>query len=612
MREIVPARFPLFERHGSARKIFLDPAGRALDSAGFISIVSRAEQLSQDLLFLVGGHDGLPPEWRERADLLLSLSPMTFPHELARAMLLEQVYRAFTTLRGHPYPAITDCNKLLSVLLSLVGIQKHFGGVQALRSGNLNVAEGEVHLLMGENGAGKSTLMKVVAGLCKRDAGEMLWRGQSVSFAKPSEAAAQGIAMVHQESLLAPHLSVAENIYLGREERSFGGWIRRSKIAAQARRLIADNGFPLDADAQVGRLSPAGKQLVEICRAIAFGSSLLIFDEPTSSLSDAETRDVFRIVRSLRARNMGVVYITHRLEELRSIGDRVTILRDGSTIHSCRLNELSHDALIQQMVGRAVDRVTRRQSAVPGETLLKVRDLCRGMLQDINLEVKAGEIVGLAGLMGAGRTELCRVLFGLDAATAGTVEVAGRIVKPRSPRDAVESGVALIPEDRQTSGLVLQMPIANNISMPDLNRVSRFGLLQKKAESNLAIEFRDRLRIKCSSTQQRAGKLSGGNQQKIVIAKWMARGARVFLFDEPTRGIDVGAKQEVFEEMSRLARSGAAVLMVSSELPELLLMADRILVMACGRIRGELACPATAEAVMRLAGPPGATLAATA
>ncbi len=491
------------------------------------------------------------------------------------------------------------------MLLSLAGIQKRYGGVRALRDGNLNIAEGEVHLLMGENGAGKSTLMKIVAGLAKRDGGEMLWRGESVSFSKPAEAAALGIAMVHQESLLAPHLSVAENIYLGREERAIGGWIRGSKIIEGARRLIADNGFPLDADAQVGRLSPAGKQLVEICRAIAFGSSLLIFDEPTSSLSDAETREVFRIVRSLRARNMGVVYITHRLEELRSIGDRVTILRDGATIHSCRLDELTHDSLIQHMVGRTVDQVTRREKLVAGETLLKVQGVCRGMVQDINLELKGGEIVGLAGLMGAGRTELCRVLFGLDGATSGTVEVAGSLVKPRTPRDAVQTGVALIPEDRQSSGLILQMPIANNVTMPDLNRVSRFGLLQKKAENTLAAEFTGRLRIKCSSTQQRAGKLSGGNQQKIVIAKWMARGARVFLFDEPTRGIDVGAKQEVFEEMSRLARAGAAVLMVSSELPELLLMADRILVMAGGRIRGELACPTTAEAVMKLAAPDG-------
>ena len=495
------------------------------------------------------------------------------------------------------------CNKLLIVLLSLSGIQKRFGGVQALRSAGLNVAAGEVHLLMGENGAGKSTLMKIVAGLSQRDGGEMLWRGQSLSFSRPAEAAAQGIAMVHQESLLAPHLSVAENIYLGREKRLFGGWVSRSKIAASARHLIAENGFRLDADAQVGRLSPAGKQLVEICRAIALGSSLLIFDEPTSSLSEAETKEVFRIVRNLKERNMGVVYITHRLEELRSVGDKVTIMRDGATVHSCPLKELTRDALVQHMVGRTVDQVTRRDTVTPGETRLTLRNIFSGMLQDINLEIKAGEIVGLAGLMGAGRTELCRVLFGLDSARSGTLEVAGRPIRPRTPREAVKAGVALIPEDRQTSGLILQMPIANNVSMPDLNRVSRFGFLQKGAEARLADGYRDRLRIRCSSTQQRAGKLSGGNQQKVVIAKWVARGARVFLFDEPTRGIDIGAKQEVFEEMSQLAREGAAVLMVSSELPELLLMADRIVVMASGRIRGELPCPTTAEAVMKLAAP---------
>lgn len=489
------------------------------------------------------------------------------------------------------------------MLLSLVGIQKRFGGVQALRDANLNVAAGEIHLLMGENGAGKSTLMKIVAGLAQRDGGEMLWRGRSVSFDRPAEAAAQGIAMVHQESLLAPHLSVADNIFLGRERLGPLGWVRPSRIASQARQLIADNGFPLDASAQVSRLSPAGKQMVEICRAIAFGSSLLIFDEPTSALSDAETNEVFRIVRNLRARNMGVVYITHRLEELRCIGDRVTVLRDGATVHSGPLTDLSRDGLIQHMVGRSVDQVSRRQAVVPGEPVLRAQGLCRGMLQDIDLEIKAGEIVGLAGLMGAGRTELCRVLFGLDPATSGSIEVAGRTVRPRSPREAVAAGIALIPEDRQTSGLVLPMPIGENITMPLLRRVSRFGMLQKSAENKLAGQYKDKLRIKCSSLRQPAAKLSGGNQQKIVIAKWVARNARVLLFDEPTRGIDIGAKQEVFAEMVQLAREGAAVLMVSSELPELLLMADRIVVMARGRIRGELACPTTAEEVMRLAAP---------
>ena len=489
------------------------------------------------------------------------------------------------------------------MLLSLSRIQKHFGGVKALRDGNLQVQEGEVHLLMGENGAGKSTLMKIVAGLYQRDSGEMTFQGQPVSFTRPSEAAAHGIAMVHQESLLAPHLSVAENIYLGHESSSRSLWVNRRKLAEQGRRLISENGFRLDPDARVEKLMPAGKQLVEICRAIAQGSSLLIFDEPTSSLSETETREVFRIVREMRQRQMGVIYITHRLEELRSVGDRVTVLRDGATVHTGPLNELTREQLIQHMVGRSIESFFKREATRWGETLLRLTNVSRGILRDISFEIRAGEILGLGGLMGAGRTELCRVIFGLDPPTSGSIEIAGRVVNPKTPREAVAAGVALIPEDRQHDGLALKMPIAHNITMPDLDKISSFGFLRKADEGSLSEEFRQRLRIKCSSTQQLAGRLSGGNQQKIVIAKWVARGARVFLFDEPTRGIDVGAKQEVFEEMDRLARSGAAVLMVSSELPELIQAADRILVMSQGRITGELPGQTTQEEIMRLAAP---------
>jgi ABC-type sugar transport system ATPase subunit len=492
------------------------------------------------------------------------------------------------------------------VLLSLRGIQKSFGGVHALRDGNLEIAEGEVHLLMGENGAGKSTLMKIVAGMYQRDGGEMLWRDQPVSFTRPSEASAIGVAMVHQESLLAPHLSVAENIFMGRETTSKIGWIDRRSIVDQARRVIAEHGFRIDPQMRVSKLSPAGKQLVEICRALAQGSSLLIFDEPTSSLSDAETSEVFRIVRQLCQRKLGVIYITHRLEELRSIGDRVTVLRDGATVHSGPLKDLSRDQLIQHMVGRSVNAIYHREPLLPGETLLRVSHLCRGLLRDISFELRAGEIVGLAGLMGAGRTELCRVLFGLDPAESGSVEIAGRVVNPKNPRQAVASGVALIPEDRQINGLALKLPIAFNITMPDLGRVSSYGFLNKSSEGTLAEDYRQRLRIKCQSPRQLAGRLSGGNQQKIVIAKWVARGARVFLFDEPTRGIDVGAKQEVFEEMDRLAKAGAAILMVSSELPELVQVADRIIVMSQGRLTGELPGKTSQEEIMRLAAPANA------
>jgi ribose transport system ATP-binding protein len=488
------------------------------------------------------------------------------------------------------------------MLLELKGIQKRFGGVQALSDGNISVAAGEAHLLLGENGAGKSTLMKIVAGMYERDAGQMLWDGREVRLSAPAQAAAIGIAMVHQESLLAPHLSVAENIFLGREDRRPFGWVNRGAMITRARRLIAEHHFPLQAEWQVGKLSPAANQLVEICRAIQHGSSLLIFDEPTSSLSEAETQEVFRIVRTLRERKMGVIYITHRLEELRAVGDRVTILRDGCTVHSGPLREMTTDQIIHSMVGREVSAIYRREPIPPGEELLRVEHLTRrGKLEDISFSLRAGEIVGLAGLIGAGRTELCQAIFGLDAIDAGVVLVAGRKAQIRTPREAVGAGIALLTEDRQKTGLALRLPIANNITLANLVAISRAGVLDLAAEERVTSDYISRLRIKAASAKQLAGRLSGGNQQKVVIAKWLFRNTKIFLFDEPTRGIDVGAKAEVFEVMDSLARSGAAVLMVSSEMLELLQVADRILVMRQGRISGELPKGTTQEEIMRRA-----------
>src|SRR5229473_4411745 len=322
------------------------------------------------------------------------------------------------------------------MLLQLKNIQKRFGGVVALRNGSLDINAGEVHLLMGENGAGKSTLMKIVAGMLERDGGEMLWQGQSAHFQNPAEAASHGIAMVHQESLLAPHLSVAENIFLGREPRLPLGWVSRGEVIQRAARLIEEHHFPLKAEWKVEKLSPAGKQMVEICRAIQQGSSLLIFDEPTSSLSESETQEVFRIVRTLRDRKVGVIYITHRLEELRAIGDRVTVLRDGRTVHTGPLAELSTERIIQHMVGREVSALYQRDPLPRGDERLRVEHLTRrGELNDISFSLRAGEIVGMAGLIGAGRTELCRALFGVDAIDSGRIHVAGRERRIRSPQE---------------------------------------------------------------------------------------------------------------------------------------------------------------------------------
>jgi ribose transport system ATP-binding protein len=478
-------------------------------------------------------------------------------------------------------------------LLELKNIHRRFGGVAALQGASLCIEPGEVHLLMGENGAGKSTLMKITAGMQSFEEGEMLWRGQPLRFRSPAMAAQAGIAMVHQESLLAPHLSVAENIFLGHELTTGFGLLQRSRMSAEARRLIAENGFTLDADAQ----------LVEICRALQRGASLIIFDEPTSSLSERETKEVFRIVRGLRERGSGVIYITHRLEELRDIGDRVTVLRDGRTVHTAALASLSRDELVRHMVGREVNALYQRKPNVPGEEMLRAKGISAAPpVHKVSFSVRAGEIVGLAGLMGAGRTEVCRAVFGLDPLRAGELYVAGKRVQPRSPREAVRHGIALIPEDRQRSGLATALPVGWNLSLASLDLVSSpLGVLSAEKQSAMESNSIQRLSIKTASPALRAGRLSGGNQQKIVIAKWMARGARIFLFDEPTRGIDIGAKMEVFAALDELARQGAAVLMVSSELPELLQMADRILVMRNGQIAGELATPTTQEQIMHLA-----------
>ena len=480
------------------------------------------------------------------------------------------------------------------MLIELEGIQKNFGGVPALKNGNLRVEPGEVHALVGENGAGKSTLMKIVAGMLERDGGTMKWRGTEVHLRRPADAHAIGISMVHQESLLAAHLTVGENIFLGRE-LTRGPVMDQRRMTAETAALIEEHNFPLQANWRVEELSPAQKQLVEICRALRSASSLLIFDEPTSSLSESETVEVFKIVRSLRERGMGIIYITHRLDELHEIADRITILRDGDTVHSGNFSDLTTAVVVHHMVGREVSRVYEREPLEPGREVLKVR------LPGANFSVHAGEIVGIAGLMGAGRTELCQTIFGITPASEGSISIEGETVEVRSPRDAVDAGIALITEDRQKTGLVLSLPLRENVTLANMAAVSRMGFVLNSEERKVAEESRQKLSIRASSIEQLAGRLSGGNQQKIVLAKWLFRDARILLFDEPTRGIDVGAKAEVFALMDELARAGKAIVMVSSELPELLQVADRILVMRDGEIVAELPRQTTQQEIMHYA-----------
>ncbi|MBI1353520.1 MAG: ATP-binding cassette domain-containing protein [Acidobacteria bacterium] len=482
----------------------------------------------------------------------------------------------------------------MAALLELEGIEKRFGGVHALRGADLRAHAGQVHALLGENGAGKSTLMKIIAGMQRRDGGSMRWQGGTVDFARPKEAHEAGVAMVHQESLLAHHLTVAENLFLGRENLR-GPLLDDGGMREAAQRLIEAHKFPLQADWRVERLSPAERQLVEILRALQGQSKLVIFDEPTSSLSDAEAEEVFRIVRQMRERGAAILYITHRLVELAEIADQVTILRDGETVHAGPFAELTTDEIVHHMVGREVEHIYAREPLPPGPELLQVD------LPGARFSVRAGEIVGLAGLMGAGRTELCQTLFGVTPAAEGSIEVEGTNVLPRSPREAVEAGIALITEDRQRTGLALDLPLATNMTLARLDGVVRSGLLRFQDERAVANSFIEKLRIRAAGPEQRAGKLSGGNQQKVVIAKWLYREPTVVLFDEPTRGIDVNAKREVFGLMDQMAREGKAILMVSSELPELLQVADRILVMREGRIVKELPRGTTQQEVMHFA-----------
>ncbi len=486
------------------------------------------------------------------------------------------------------------------MLLQLRGMRKRFGGVQALANGCLDVRAGEAHLLLGENGAGKSTLMKIAAGMYCADGGELLWLGERCSFRNPAEAQRVGIAMVHQESLLAPHLTVAQNVWLGREPGTGWGLLKSGEIEARTRALIEQHGFPLRADWRVEKLGPAGRQLVEICRALAQDSSLLIFDEPTSALAEGESAEVLRITGELKRRGLAVIYITHRMRELREVGDRATVLRDGSTVFSSPMADVTNNELIRHMAGRKVSEDYRRTPVQPGREMLRVEGLTRkNVLHGIDLSVRAGEVVGIAGLVGSGRTELCRALFGVDRIDGGRIVVDGKRVRIASPQEAVKEGIVLVPEDRQRHGLVAGRPVGENLSLAALERWSAGGVIRQGRERRAVAERIEGLRLKCGSPAQLAGKLSGGTQQKTVIGKWVMRGAKVYLFDEPARGIDIGAKREVFELMDTLARQGAALLMVSSELTELIQAADRILVMRQGRIVAQCAGQASQEEILR-------------
>jgi ribose transport system ATP-binding protein len=492
-------------------------------------------------------------------------------------------------------------------LLEIRAVSKGFPGVQALKDVQLTLHRGEVLALVGENGAGKSTLMKILSGIYTKDTGEIVIDGEPVVIDGPKHAKDLGISIIHQEMHLLPHLTVAQNIYIGREPRT-GPWVREGALRRRTAELLDRLGIQLRPNAIVGGLTVAQQQMVEIAKALSYDSTkILIMDEPTSAISLAETEVLFRLIRSLRASGVGIVYISHRMDELRQIADRLTVLRDGQYIGTRTLADVTDDQVIAMMVGREIaaeHKRTESTSPDPGNLVLSVRGLStKRLLRNVSFDVHRGEILGFAGLMGAGRTETARAVIGADPMSAGEIRVNGRPVRITGPEVAVRHGIGYLPEDRKRQGLMLDQDVMFNMSMSSLRRyVVPPGIIVRSKAMKIAKDYISALRIKTPSARTRVKNLSGGNQQKVVIGKWLARDCEVLIFDEPTRGIDVGAKEEIYRLLQRLADEGKAIVVISSELPEVLRLAHRIVVMSNGRVTGQLeATDADQEKVMQLA-----------
>ena len=493
-------------------------------------------------------------------------------------------------LHAHPSPP----------LLAVENIQKAFPGVRALSGVAFEVRAGEVHALLGENGAGKSTLIKIISGVYQPDSGNILIDGRRTALSSPDAARRAGVATIYQELLLFPELTVAENIFLGHAPRAAGGRIDWRAMGAKANALLASLDIrDLAADQIVGTLSVGHRQRVEILRALSHDARVLIMDEPTAALTEADVARLFDIVRRLKARGVGIVYISHRMDEIFTIADRVTVLRDGSYVGSKVVADTSSGELVQMMVGRRIESLFPKITVPIGAPIMEARNIVRRpMTRRVSVTVRAGEIVGLAGLVGSGRSELAQTLFGVTPAESGDIRLTGRSVVIDSPETARAHGVAYVPEDRGSQGLIRAMSVLHNFSLAALDGLSRRGFIDRPAERRMAEDGVKRFSVKTNSVDEIAGRLSGGNQQKIVLGKWLANNPKLLILDEPTRGIDVGAKAEIHRLMGELAASGVAILMISSELPEVLGMSDRVLVMREGRIVAEFdRAHASAEAV---------------
>ena len=477
---------------------------------------------------------------------------------------------------------------VLSPLLSVDGISKSFPGVRALDNVSLELKEGEVLALVGENGAGKSTLIKILGGAHEADAGSISINNVPVTIQSPVESQALGISIIYQEFNLIPDLSVRENIFLGREKMN-GIFIDEDSEMDGAQQLFERLGLPLDPEKRCGDLSIAEQQLVEIAKALSIEAKVLVMDEPSATLTQQEVDRLFEIIKDLTKQGIGIIYISHRLEEVFEIGDRVMVLRDGQNVSTKQVTEVDRHGLIESMVGRSLESEFPARQSQLGEECLRVEGLSRGsIVQDVSFHLRKGEILGFAGLVGAGRTETMRLIFGADEKDAGKVILHGEAVDIQSPREAIAKGICLLTEDRKNQGLVLIHSVVENFGLPNLKAYSGKVFLNEETEQKQFETFREEIQIKVSDPNQDAGHLSGGNQQKIVLAKWLERNADILIFDEPTRGIDVGAKYEIYQLMNRLATAGKAIIMVSSELPEILGMSDRVMVMRNGRIQGEI------------------------
>ncbi|MFN8376583.1 MAG: sugar ABC transporter ATP-binding protein [Anaerolineae bacterium] len=474
----------------------------------------------------------------------------------------------------------------MNPVLELRNVSKKFPGVQALDGVHFEVLPGEVHALLGENGAGKSTLIKIVSGVYKPDTGDIAIDGQRITFNNPREAQAKGVATIYQELILYPELTVAENIFMGHMPRGPLGIVNWGEMRRRAREVLHSlEIYDMDVNSKVGAMSIGKRQRVEIAKALSQNARILIMDEPTAALTEADVQRLFSIVRLLRERGVSIIYISHRLEEVFMLADRVTVLRDGQYVGTKPVKETNERELISMMVGRTIDNLYPKVPATVGNTVLKVDNLWRKpMTRGVSLELRAGEIVGLAGLVGSGRTELAHVLFGVTPAQSGTITLEGKPVHINNPGHAMKLGIAYVPEDRGNQGLIKQMRIRENVSLAVLRSLVKGGMIDGGAERSLAERSIQQLSIRTPSAEQIVNKLSGGNQQKVVVSKWLASKPKLLIMDEPTRGVDVGAKAEIHHLISELAQQGLAILMISSELPEIMGMSDRILVMREGQL----------------------------